>query len=448
MSSRINLRNLWVQIHLWLGLSLGMIGALIGLTGSVLVFDHEIDSLLNPQRYAVSGDVVALPYSEYLARAAQAVGERARPANLRLPEGPGMPLTVLARGRGEGPGFTRVYLDPKSGKVLEAADGGGLIGWAHNFHESLTMRQFAGREIVGAVGVAMLISSLSGLYLWWPGRARLRMALGPRRGFNTTRNLHYLFGFYGALMLAMLSFTGIYLAFPDAGRATVAPFSPLSPPTRGIQAPERPALAAQVDANGAPAAKTNEPVDRTGEERSARRDAQRKTQDGSVATAAPQVQSGNTPKGEARMSAGRAAGAREAGINAIPVDEAAKIARALYPAAQLVGISLPAGPRGVYRVGLNPPAASLNPPGGALAVFIDPANGSVLRQIDPASASAGDRYLAVMRPLHAASGLGLGWQLLYALTGLLPPLLAVTGTLMWLRKRKYRVAAAGQAVGA
>ena len=37
-------RPVWFQIHLWLGLTLGVVGALIGVTGSILVFDHEIDA--------------------------------------------------------------------------------------------------------------------------------------------------------------------------------------------------------------------------------------------------------------------------------------------------------------------------------------------------------------------------------------------------------------------
>ncbi len=173
-------------------------------------------------------------------RAAQALEGRARPANLRLPDEPGLPVLVLARGRGEGAGFVRVYLDPQSGKVLEAGSDGGLVAWMHDFHEYLTLRQYSGREIVGAVGVAMLISSLSGIYLWWPGRGRMRAGLTTRRGFPLSRNIHYLVGFYGSLMLAMLSFTGIYLAFPDAGRGSVAPFAALSPPARNVQAPEAP----------------------------------------------------------------------------------------------------------------------------------------------------------------------------------------------------------------
>ena len=68
------MRRLWVQVHLWLGLSFGAVGILIGITGSLLVFDRALDAQLNPQRYALTGDSIALPYATYFANATQALG--------------------------------------------------------------------------------------------------------------------------------------------------------------------------------------------------------------------------------------------------------------------------------------------------------------------------------------------------------------------------------------
>jgi uncharacterized iron-regulated membrane protein len=233
---RPDLRVIWVQIHLWLGLTLGVVGALVGLSGSILVYDHELDHALNPQRYAISGPEIALGFTDYAQRARQALDDGARPTGIRLPDLEDGPVMVFARS-GSGP-FQRVYLDPPTGRVLDTASGRDYLGWLHSFHESLTLREYNGREIVGVVGIAMLISSLSGIYLWWPARGTLRHSLGFRRGFALTRNLHYTCGFWGALLLALLSFTGIFLAFPDAGRKAVAVFGPVSPSPRGIQAPE------------------------------------------------------------------------------------------------------------------------------------------------------------------------------------------------------------------
>jgi uncharacterized iron-regulated membrane protein len=75
---RVRWRNAWVLIHLWLGLTLGVAGALVGITGSLLVFDRAIDGALNPQRYATSGRELSLPLADYASRGARAVGEGAR----------------------------------------------------------------------------------------------------------------------------------------------------------------------------------------------------------------------------------------------------------------------------------------------------------------------------------------------------------------------------------
>jgi len=341
---------LWVNIHLWLGLSLGAVGVLVGLSGSFLVYDHEIDAGLNPQRYAVTGSRASLTYAHYAASARAALAS-ARVVNIRMPEQEGDP--VVATARGQGAMFHRVYLDPPTGKVLEAVPDGGLIGWMHRFHENLTLREYWGREIVGAVGIAMLISSLSGLYLWWPSRGRFKESLGARRGITVSRNVHYLVGFYGCIVLALLSFTGIWLAYVDAGRAVVSAFSPVSPRT---------------------------------------------------------VETGAT------------------GGKPIGPDAAVGTARRPYPTARVTGLAFPNGERGVYRVTLRDEL-------GAIVVFIEPATGALLRSVDSANRSSGDRFLAAQRGLHTGELIGPARALLF-LGGLLPAVLVVTGTMMWLRQRR------------
>ena len=42
-------RRWWLNLHLCIGLALGAVFALLGVTGSVLVFYPEIDRALNPE---------------------------------------------------------------------------------------------------------------------------------------------------------------------------------------------------------------------------------------------------------------------------------------------------------------------------------------------------------------------------------------------------------------
>lgn len=357
----IDLRQLWLNIHLWLGLTLGVIGVFIGLSGSGLVYEHAVDAWLNPQRYALSGTQAVLPVSEYLNRAGEALQDKARPGNLRMPEAEGAPLIVLLRGR-EGGGFYRVYMDPASGKVLDVSQTGGLVGWLHGFHEHLQLREYGGRDVVGWVGVVMLISSLSGLYLWWPARGRFRQALALRPGVPLSRNLHYLFGFYGSLVLAMLSFTGIVLAWPDPGRNAVGMITPVSLSVRNVQAAEPPAEGKRIG-----------------------------------------------------------------------LDQALDSARTLYPSAVVSGVGLPNGPSGVYRIAFREAG---DDPANAIVIFLDPFSGAVLRRTDSAMRTTGDRFLAMQRAMHTGEAFGALGRMIIFVVGLLPALLVVTGTTMWLRQRR------------
>jgi len=363
MGRRIDLRRVWVQVHLWLGLTLGVVGALVGVTGSVLVYDRAIDGALNSQRYATSGNEIALTLADYAKRAASAAGEGARTVNLRLPATAGTPVVAFVRARGETAPPRRVYLDPPNGQVLDAPVGRGLIGWAHDLHESLSLREYNGREIVGVVGIAMLVSSLSGIYLWWPRRRLARRDFRFRRAFTLSRNLHYTFGFYGSLVLAMLAFTGIVLAFPEAGRVGVGLFASVSPSARGVQAAE---------------------------------------------------------------SAG----------GLIEPDDAAAIALAQFGKASVASVGFPAGPRGVYRIALREPGDDSER--GTAVVFVDPRSGKVLRQVDRATQTSGDAFLAFQRPLHEGDALGAAGRIVISVVGLLPALFVVTGSMMWLRSRRRR----------
>src|SRR3546814_10365063 len=103
------------------------------------------------------------------ARAVLAPGERI--SSIRFE--PGEPVVVTAaqpaqpnaKGR---PVRTMLWLDPADAKVLDQApSSAGLVRVLHNLHGHL-MIPGVGRQVVGWLGVAMLISCVSGIWLWWP----------------------------------------------------------------------------------------------------------------------------------------------------------------------------------------------------------------------------------------------------------------------------------------
>jgi uncharacterized iron-regulated membrane protein len=66
-------RRVWLGVHRWLGLGLGAVLALIGLTGSVIVFDHAIDAWLNPRLFTSRSSGPPLPVHVIVGTARAAV---------------------------------------------------------------------------------------------------------------------------------------------------------------------------------------------------------------------------------------------------------------------------------------------------------------------------------------------------------------------------------------
>jgi uncharacterized iron-regulated membrane protein len=211
------MRKLWFQVHKWIGLLLALAIIPLSLSGAALVWHDWLDETLNPQRYAVSGEATLAP-SAYVSAAKKVLPQGALIATLRYPGEHGPVMVNAVDGpaeKGRTPARINVWLDPPTARVLDIAGGNdGLVRFLHQLHGSFQIPGF-GRQVVGWVGVAMLLSALSGLWLWWPAMGRWTRGLRWKRARNFDANLHHQMGFWIAIPLAMLSFTGIWISFPQ-----------------------------------------------------------------------------------------------------------------------------------------------------------------------------------------------------------------------------------------
>lgn len=218
------LRRLWRDVHLWIGVGLLAVLIPLGLSGSVLVWHEALDRTLLAKRYAVSGPAVALPPQAYAEAARAAFGDAAQLAQIRFPYKAGDPVVAVGRipgppGPDGRPRSLNAWIDPPTGRVLERAEvAKGFSMVLHRLHGTLLIPG-VGRKVVGWLGGALLVSCATGLWLWWPRNGALGQALGWRRGPSTLFNLHHLVGFWICLPLAVVSLTGVYIAFPQTSRA-------------------------------------------------------------------------------------------------------------------------------------------------------------------------------------------------------------------------------------
>lgn len=397
----------WLQqLHLWVGLILLLPLVMMGITGAVLVYAHDIEHLLG------QGDPPVKTAGEWqsaakLIEAAKAANsepgripiavrwpiEVGEPAAVRLSR-PGMAnerpqfrggqqggqqggQATGAPAQGRVPtqspfaGSLQILIDPVSLQVLQTQQA--MTGWVrffHDLHGHIFIPGGVGREIVGWLGVAMLVLGCSGLYLWWPKPGQWKAAFQARRkakGLRLNRELHGAVGIWSLVIFMLVNFTGVYLAFPQQISAAM-----------NTVWPGRDMRAAMFQARVEPM------------------------------------------RGTAPMD----------------VDEAVELARARVPGTRFLNAFLSVRPDQALRVGLIRPGHEEGAP--IITVIIDPYRKSVVDVFDPQAMSTGEKIIAWQRALHYGIGLGSVYKFLVFVSGVIIPIFAVTGFLMWWIKRRNR----------
>jgi uncharacterized iron-regulated membrane protein len=225
------IRKCLFQIHMWAGLLLGILFALLGLSGSALVYEDGLANLIDPPPAAIAKGP-ALPLQALITVARKAAPGTRGAVTLFLPQHAGdaalVRLGSLSR-MGSMPGMpssgVQFFLEPVSGVVLgERHDAEpAILIFAHQLHGNFFMGR-AGRGLVGWLGVAMLLLGLSGLVLWWPKRGQWKYGFLIRRtakGLRFHRELHAVAGIWTFLIFMIVSFSGVAIAFPATLRAVV-----------------------------------------------------------------------------------------------------------------------------------------------------------------------------------------------------------------------------------
>jgi len=353
--SKLAWRRTWFQVHKWIGLILAILIIPLSLTGAALVWDEALDHGLNPQRYAISGGTLIDP-DRYVAAARGALKPGDAIVSLALPDGDG-PVIVTASSPGKsisGPPRTMVYLDPPTARVLDVANNrSGVLRVFHMIHGSL-MLPGAGRAIVGWIGVAMMVSCFTGLWLWWPTVGKWVRGLRWRRHHNLDTNLHHLMGFWIALPLFVLSLTGAWISFPQF-------FGALT---------------------------------------------------------------GGAPQRGGGMDRAAMARAKPLAATNLSLENAVTRSQAVQPG-DVRQITFPTDLKREWKIAL---AGDPQP-----SVTVDDATGKAKPgKIVPEDTGR------LMRRIHDGTRMGLVWQTILFLSGILPAVLAITGIIMWWRARHWK----------
>lgn len=208
-------RSVLKWLHLWLGLSAGLVFAAVSLTGTVLAFQSELLLAAHPELERERLPPLALQ-GQALARIV-AGAEDGGIRSIDLPS-PRLPAWQAFAADGE-----RHYFDPATGELLLVRNtGNDAVLWLRDLHTHLLAGD-TGEQVLGAFGIVALFLLLSGLYLWWPRlaamAASLRWHAGPpaRRWLSWHRSL-------GVLLLPLLlvvTFTGVAMVYSQPFRSAL-----------------------------------------------------------------------------------------------------------------------------------------------------------------------------------------------------------------------------------
>ena len=224
-------RSVVFQIHLWSGLVLGLYALATGLTGSVLVFEPELQANAYPQYFKIADAGAPLADPEVVLGHVEQAYPGFRVSSVNWPTAQRNSF-VSYPSKG---GATRtVFAHPYSGRVLGELPDEGLPYWIRELHVYL----LTGRGGLRANGIAagcLVFVCLAGLILWWPGVVRWTRALfiDVTRGWRRmVFDTHSAVGFWTAALLLMWAVTGVYLTFSQEFRRGIAVVSPLTVRTR------------------------------------------------------------------------------------------------------------------------------------------------------------------------------------------------------------------------
>lgn len=244
-------------IHLYLSLAAGIIIFCSCFTGTMLVFEKEIQHTLNPQRYFVKPEGARMALANLIPGALKQVPkaklssvivyndpERAIEIAVIVPEkknkkGAGLLAPEAGKGKkaaGHDPKKPKteersnltLFVNPYTGQVLDQFNRRQTFLYnVEMFHRYLLgAKNSVGDWVISLSTFFFLFILITGVILWWPKTKKImKQRLKIKWGGSTKRlvhDLHIVTGFYTSVFLIVVVLTGLTMTFKWANAALFA----------------------------------------------------------------------------------------------------------------------------------------------------------------------------------------------------------------------------------
>ncbi|NML68782.1 PepSY domain-containing protein [Chryseobacterium sp. RP-3-3] len=228
---KVSFTKKWsAKLHLWLGLSVGIIVFIVSLTGTLYVFKDEIQNSLrkeamyvqkpsaSPLSIAVLKEKVSLELNEKFPLSA---------VEISLDKDRSYRFSYYEKNKKGWNYFEEVkinklvYVDQYSGKILAVYDEKySFFNILKFIHWSLLLNSEWGKYVVGIPTIIFIFMLITGIILWWPKNKKARKSRfwfsweNVKTWKRKNYDLHNVLGFYASFLALLMSITGIYFAYP------------------------------------------------------------------------------------------------------------------------------------------------------------------------------------------------------------------------------------------
>jgi uncharacterized iron-regulated membrane protein len=203
------------RIHLWLGLTAGVIVCFLGITGCILTFQVEIENLTQPYRSVQPKAQAYLPPSYFQKKASTVLPDKFA-HNLTYLSGNKSAIVSFYK---EGEDYYYLlFFNPYTGDLLKTKDmSKDFFRIILNGHFYLFMPPGIGQPIAATATLLFLILLITGLVLWWPrnkAARKQRFSIKWSAKFKRLNyDLHNVLGFYAFLVGICFAITGLVWGF-------------------------------------------------------------------------------------------------------------------------------------------------------------------------------------------------------------------------------------------
>lgn len=391
------MRPILTLLHRWFGLFIAVFLFIVGLTGAIIAWDHELDAWIAPEFYHAQNQhsLQAQPNEAKTPLTLAAEFEAQHPElmvtfmPLTLESGDAMSAMIAPRKITEqAPAYlphNQIALNPYTGEIQAKRLWGefsiareNLMPFIYKLHYSLHLPEMSGTAIgvllMGIIGIVWMLDCFIALSISFPSRAQWKKSFAFRWRSNShkiTFDLHRSGAVWVWLLLLIMAITSISMNLDrEVVRPVVGLFSTLTPSPFELKKP--------------------------------------------------------SPFSEPVFS-------RET-----IVDLAQEQARQQQITAPLGGLFY-SPMMDIYGVGFFEPGMGHGDMGlGNPWFYFDGKTGAYLGGKIPGQGTSGDIFMQLQFPLHSGRIIGITGRIIVTILGLVIAMLSVTGVIIWARKRKSR----------